>query len=189
MKSSAQHVTTTQTLWVVACTALALWVAACTAEAPADIQSDEDLAEFQQAIEAETAQVDGFVRKTQQGSNLTEFTLGWFVVNLLNQLCSQDQELFSYIHGDDHRSVENYLRNAFQAKPDEEIQGLGELAEHGHSATRLAARDALDALTHIPDTQSSAEAQATARRELRDILLRLKLRLNTVTLQAGSSTR
>lgn len=175
--------------WTAACAALTLWVAACAAEAPADIQSDEDLAEFRHAIEAETAQVDGFVRKTQQGGNLTEFTLGWFVVNLLNQLCSQDQELFAYVHGDDHRSIENYLRTTFQAKPDEEMQGLGEMAERGHPATRLAARDALDALTHIPDTQSSAETQATARRELKDILLRLKLRLNAVTAQAGSSTR
>jgi len=138
--------------------------------------SAEEREEFRQDMLANIDKVDIFLQKTRRGINLTEITLGWFAMILLNELSARDAGLHAHIHHDD-ANAELYLRNDFQPDPAREIAALDALARRGETDIRLAARDALVCLTTIPDPKSSEEQQREARTELIAALLTLKRHL------------
>jgi len=150
----------------------------CAAEPPKARQdvSMEEREEFLTEILADLDKVDTFLHKTQRGVNLSEFSLGWFAMILLNELCSQDQELFDHIHADG-RNVEGYLRTVFQNAPTTEIVIMGALARKGNRAVRLAARHTLEMLITIPDSKEPAGLQAQSRKGLIAALTDLKTSL------------
>lgn len=136
-----------------------------------DLQERE---EFRQDMLADIDKIDTFMQKTRRGTNLTEITLGWFVMILLNELSSQDPGLYTYIHHND-ANAEQYLRTNFQSDPAREIEAMAALArEEGNADIRLAAREALVCLTTIPDPRTSEAAQKDARTELAASLIKLK---------------
>ena len=139
----------------------------------------EEREEFRQDMLADIDKVETFVQKTRRGINLTEITLGWFVMILLNELSAHDAGLYAHIHHDD-ANAELYLRNDFQPGPAREIAALEALARQGEADIRLAARDALVCLTAIPDPKTSEGQQKEARTELTAALLSLKRHLNQI---------
>lgn len=152
----------------------------CAAPPPPPLaMTAEEREEFRQEILADIDKVETYLQKTRRGINLTEITLGWFVMILLNELSAHDAGLHAYIlHGDG--TTESYLRNEFRANPEREIATLGQLAYQGETDIRLAAREALVCLTTIPNPKSTEEEQRQARTELTAALLTLKRHLGRV---------
>jgi hypothetical protein len=168
--------------------AAALLIAALAACAPppppppatAAVELDrEEREEFRQDLLTDIDKVDIFLVKTRRGTNLTEITLGWFVMILLNELSGHDPGLYAHIHRDD-ANAEEYLRTNFQSDPAGEIAAMERLAREGESDIRLAVREALACLTSIPDPRSSEEAQRDARTELTASLIKLKRYLTRI---------
>jgi hypothetical protein len=141
--------------------------------------STEEHEEFRQDMLSDVEKVDIFLHKTRRGINLTEITLGWFAMILLNELSAHDAGLHAHIHHDDS-NAEFYLRTDFQADPQGQIAALDELARQGEPDIRLAAREALVCLTTIPSPKTSEEQQKAAREELAAALLKLKNHLNRI---------
>lgn len=141
--------------------------------------SAEEREEFRQDMLSDVEKVETFLQKTRRGINLTEITLGWFVMILLNELSAHDAGLHAYIHHDDNNS-ELFLRNDFQKDPKGQIAAMDELARQGETDIRLAVREALACLTTIPSPKTSDAQQKEARTELAATLLRLKSHLNRI---------
>ncbi len=162
--------------------AIVVGIAACgPQQPPSATATPEEISneriEFQQDIMADVDKIDTFIQKTQRGANLSEFTLGWFTMILLNELSSQDAGLFAHFHADG-MNVEYYLRHPFQKHPRDEIAALDTLAKDGgNPPARLAARHALEALTLIPDAKDPPNIQAQARKDLVVTLGHLKVAL------------
>ncbi|RAU20978.1 hypothetical protein CU669_15425 [Paramagnetospirillum kuznetsovii] len=156
---------------------------AADAGTPSSEVEDDEREEFQQEILSDIEKVDTFLQKTQRGVNLSEFTLGWFAMILINELCAQDQDLYDHVHAEG-RNVELYLRGPFQANPKGEIATLAILARKSNAPIRLAARHALQSLTTIPDSRDSAERQERSRADLYAALTKLKLELTRVAKEA-----
>ena len=152
----------------------------CTAPPPPPPEmSAEEREEFRQEMLANVDKVDTFLQKTRRGINLTEITLGWFTMILLNELSARDAGLHALIHHDDS-NAELYLRNNFQPDPAREIAVLDELSRQSEADIRLAAREALICLTTIPDPKSSDAQQKEARTDLTAALLKLKRLLGRI---------
>lgn len=146
--------------------------------------SQNEREEFQQEILADIDKVDTFILKTNRGVNLSEFSLGWFAMILLNELSAQDQELFDYIHTDG-RSVEAYLRTVFQNDPKSEVAYIGVMSLHGKRPIRLSARFTLEMLTTIPDAKDAPALQAKSRKDLAAVLNKLRAALDLVAAEAA----
>jgi hypothetical protein len=161
----------------------ALMVAAligCAAPPPPPPQmSAEEREEFRQEMLADMEKVETFLQKTRRGINLTEITLGWFTMILLNELSAHDAGLHAHILHDDG-TAESYLRRDFRANPEREIATLGQMAFLGEADIRLAAREALVCLTTIPNPKTSEAEQREARTELAAALLKLKRHLGRI---------
>lgn len=151
-------------------------------EAEPDLSDEQN--DFRDDLLSDIDKIDTFLQKTQRGNNPSEFTLGWFVMILLNELSSQDQALFDHLHANG-MNVELYLRGPFQSNPQREIAALEALAHTGNRNIRMAARWSLEALAHIPESKDSAETQALARKDLAAALGRLKGTLMRVAAEAG----
>ncbi|MBI3444702.1 MAG: hypothetical protein HY055_04955 [Magnetospirillum sp.] len=143
------------------------------AEPPAIVVSEEEREEFRQEILADMDKIDTFLQKSRRGVNISEMSLGWFVMILLNELSAQDGRLFDHIHHDD-ANAELYLRNDFQTNPAREIAAIDAMARDGRTSIRLAAREALICLTSLPDNNTPVEVQVETRTELVAALLRLR---------------
>jgi hypothetical protein len=164
-----------------------LVLAGCADEPPLPSSPEadsEEREEFHQEILSDIDKVDTFLQKTLRGVNLSEFTLGWFTMILLNELCAQDLDLYNHIHADE-RNVETYLRTAFQSDPKAEIAFMGALARKGRRSIRLSARYALEMLTTIPDVKASSALQAQSRKELASALYKLRAALVLVAAEAS----
>lgn len=159
-------------------------LAACAVPPPPPrALTDEEREEFRQEMLADIDKVDTFLSKTRRGANLSEITLGWFTMILLNELSARDEGLHARIHADDS-NAEEYLRTNVRDNTAGEIAALEELSRQAaHTEAediRMAAREALACLTTIPGSAKTAETQAAARAELTEDLLRLKMRLGRI---------
>lgn len=163
---------------------------ACAARAPseADIADAEIRAEFRDNLDSDIRRVQSLLDQTREGKNLSELTLGWFVLGLLSQLSGQDKELFQRFHPDDS-SIESYLRTRFRTHPDDEIAPL--LASRGapQPAVHLAAGYALQALTVIPDAKGTEAQQAECRTALAASLAALHASLIRARSEADAPSR
>lgn len=152
----------------------------CIAPPPPPPQlSAEEREEFRQEMLADIDKVDTFLQKTRRGINLTEITLGWFAMIVLNELSARDGGLHAHIHHDDG-NAELYLRNDFQPDPAREIAALDRLALQGERDIRLAARDTLVCLTTIPSPKTSEAQQQQARTDLIAALSALRRHLSLI---------
>lgn len=163
---------------------LLLVLAACAVPPPPDRPlSEEEREEFRQELLADIDKVDTFLSKTRRGANLSEITLGWFAMILLNELSARDEGLHAHIHADDS-NAEEYLRTNVRDNAAGEIAALEELSRRVANTEaediRMAAREVLACLTTIPGSAKTAEAQAAARTELTGDLLRLRMRLGRI---------
>lgn len=151
--------------------AILLMVVACTSPHPAAAPiSEEEAQDFKQTMATDSQTAGEYLRKTQNGKNITEFSLGWFVYNVLTELSSMDDGLDKQFNHD----VQSYLKTTFHDNPDSEIAKIDAMAKEGHTPIRLAARSALECLTHIPDSNEPPETQAEDRRQLAAALASLK---------------
>jgi hypothetical protein len=155
---------------------LGLASACSTAHPPPENSDPEELAAFRENIAVDVRKTGSFLYDAQRGSDLSEFALGWFVLILLNELASQDEDLYAHLH-DDGRVVETYLRNVFQERPQEEIAAITAMSRDGHRTIRLAAAQALEALRQLPD---SAAARPQVHRDLIASLAALKALLEQI---------
>jgi hypothetical protein len=137
---------------------------------------DEDTAEFRDTVAVETKTIAAMIADTKAGKNISEFRLGMFSMNLLNQLADRDPGLGAYFHRDG-RMMQSYLTDVFQYHSDEEMAHVAALAGDGKRATRESARYALEALRHIPNPSATAETQAEDRTALADALTELNTNL------------
>ncbi len=137
---------------------------------------DEDTAEFRDTVAVETKTIAAMIADTKAGKNVSEFRLGMFSMNLLNQLADRDPGLGVYFHRDG-RMMQSYLTDVFQYHSDEEMAHVAALAEDGKHATRQSARYTLEALRHIPKPSDPPQAQAEDRTALADALTELNTNL------------
>ncbi len=138
---------------------------------------DEDTAEFHDTIKTGTKTIDGIIADTKAGKNVSEFRLGMFSMSLLNTLSDRDPELGNYFHKDG-RMMQSYLTDIFQYHDADEIARITAMAQappdgKTKPAIRMAARDTLEALRHIPESKDPPEEQAKARKALIDTLTAL----------------
>lgn len=155
-------------------------LAACAAPPPPPASlTTEEREEFRQEMLANIDKVDTFLQKTRRGINLTEITLGWFAMILLDELGARDAGLHAHIHHDD-RNAELYLRNDFQTDPAREIATLETLAREGARDIRMAAREILACLITIPSHKTPEATQKAARMELAAALVRLRGHLEQI---------
>ncbi len=138
---------------------------------------DEDTAEFKDTVVTDMKTVEGILADTKAGRNVSEFRLGMFSMSLLNTLAERDQELGNYFHKDG-RTMQSYLTDQFQYHDGEEIAKITEMAQQPASAkvkpgVRMAAKDTLEALRHIPESKDPPEKQAESRKTLADTLTTL----------------
>ncbi|KIL99863.1 hypothetical protein CCC_02652 [Paramagnetospirillum magnetotacticum MS-1] len=164
---------------VLASLMVAVLMGCVTPPPPPPEMSAEEREEFRQDMLSDVEKVETFLQKTRRGINLTEITLGWFVMILLNELSGHDAGLYAHIHNDD-ANAEQYLRTNFQTDPAAEIAALTEMAREGEFEIRMAAREALICLTTIPNPKGTAAEQSDARGELTIALLKLKRHLNQI---------
>lgn len=133
---------------------------------------DEDTAEFRDTVAVESKTIAAMIADTKAGKNVSEFRLGMFSMNLLNQLADRDPGLGAYFHRDG-RMMQSYLTDVFQYHSDEEMAHMAALAADGKRATRQSARYALEALRHIPKPADPPETQAQDRTALAAALTEL----------------
>lgn len=138
---------------------------------------DEDTAEFHDTLMSDTKTIDGIIADTRAGRNVSEFRLGMFSMSLLNTLAERDPELGNYFHKDG-RTMQSYLTDQFQYHDADEIAHITAMAQAPQKGTakpevRMAARDTLEALRHIPEGKDPPEAQAAARKSLAETLTTL----------------
>ncbi len=155
-------------------------MAACAVPPPpAAHLTTEEREEFRQEMLANIDKVDTFLQKTRRGVNLTEITLGWFAMILLDELSARDGGLHAHIHRDD-RNAELYLRSDFQTDPAREIATLETMARQDATDIRMAAREVLACLTTIPSHKTPDATQRAARTELAGALVRLRGHLERI---------
>jgi hypothetical protein len=163
-------------------------LAGCAAPPPPPASlSTEEREEFRQEMLANIDKVDTFLQKTRRGVNLTEITLGWFAMILLDELSARDAGLHAHIHRDD-RNAELYLRNDFQTDPAREIATLETMARQGAGDIRMAAREVLACLTTIPSHKTPDATQKAARSELAAALVRLRGHLERIAANQRNQT-
>lgn len=136
-------------------------------------QSREEMEDFQQIMRDDANQVRKYISKTQDGKNISELTLGWFIYDILTELSSQDDALYKYFNND-NTDLQTYLKTCFHDHPLSEIAALDALAKQGHPTLRLSARYALETLRHVPDSDEPEETQIRDRRELAGALATLQ---------------
>lgn len=139
---------------------------------------DEETADFQDTVASGVKTVDGIIADTKAGKNVSEFRLGMFQMSLLNTLGEHDPGLGTYFHKDG-RTMQSYLTDVFQYHDADEITHVTAMAQapadaKTKPATRMAARDALESLRHIPEGKDPPEAQAKSRAALVEALTALK---------------
>ena len=173
-------------LWKIAVCGLGLMapLSACTvshssAVHTSSVEDDDDRAEFIGTLNRATSSIDGFVTDTSSGRNLSDFTLGLFVSNLLGILGERDPTLSEYLHRG-NRFIQDYLTDIFQYHADEEIASLDRQAESDNSPYAAAASRALEVLRHIPDGRTPSEQQAEERSALIEALTGLKEALEDI---------
>jgi hypothetical protein len=153
---------------------LVLLMGACgTAPRPTSDPSSEEMEDFRQVMQQNTAKLDEYLLKTKKGNNISELTLGWFTYDILTELSSQDDGLYDYFNKD-NGNIQVYLKTEFKDQPLDEIAKLETLAAQGHPTLRLAARYALETLRHIPDSSEAADIQERDRRDLAAAMLTLQ---------------
>ncbi|SEH44851.1 hypothetical protein [Magnetospirillum fulvum] len=158
---------------------LSLSVLACANTFPAP-NSDEETLE----VVFDVSSVSDFIRQTETGHNVSQFSLGWFIDTLLIDIASRDEELFRYFHRDG-LLMSSYLQTTFQSHPREEIATLLRMADDGNQTLRLAACHALGALLYIPNAKDPPAVQDNDRR----LLLGELTALRELQLQARDQAR
>jgi len=148
--------------------ALALSVIGCIGTFPGQEPEETEL-----EVVSDVASVSEFIRQTESGRNVSQFSLGWFIDTLLIDIASRDEELFHHFHRGG-LMMSSYLQTTFQNHPEQEIATLDRMAQEKNQTLRLAARHALGALMHIPNTKDSASVQANDRRLLLEELTALR---------------
>jgi len=132
-------------------------------------ESAEEAEDFRQTLLANSRAVEQMLQKTEAGENVSNFSLGWLVYNILTLVSGRDEELYRRFDGGG-RDVQIYLKTQFRTQPEQEIAALDALLAEEETALRLTARSALDALRHIPDPKDPPEAQKRDRAELAEAL-------------------
>ncbi len=146
---------------------------------PADAaDQDEDTADFRDSMKSDAQTIEGMIKDTQAGKNVSEFRLGMFSMNLLNELGDRDPGLGRYFH-QGGRTMQTYLTDVFQYHDAEEVAHVAAMAQEpkadgARPMVRLSAKDALEALRHIPASKDAPETQAKDRADLAQALTTLK---------------
>ena len=149
-----------------------------------DLDDQDEAAYFRSTIERAVTTLDGFILETREGKNLSDFTLGIFVMKLLGSLGRQDVEVSKHLHAGD-RFIEGYLVEVFQYHSEDEIRYFNELALQSTLPRtirlRLATAAALDVLRNIPDGKADQLRQQQDRLDLIKALTALKLHLSALS--------
>lgn len=138
-----------------------LTLASCQSAPPLDGLADpEVIADFRQNLEYDLQKVATSRDRTRQGKNLSEFSMGWLAYKILTEVASQDGELYAYLN-QDKRDITTYMDKVFRYHPAEEVAALDRLANQDteHRTVRLIARNALEALRHIPNGDEEVAIQ------------------------------
>jgi hypothetical protein len=149
----------------------------CAAPAAAS----EDAAAFRR----DAAKASEYLHETRNGENLSSVTLGWYVVGVLADLGKRDAEVSARVH-QGGRFIESYLINVFRHHPEQEVAAFDAMAARGGRNVRLAARQALEVLRHIPDSDHSPQKQARDRELLAQALESLRHWLNAAADEAAA---
>lgn len=123
---------------------------------------EDDALLFQNGINGSVIVLDNLIAQTRQGKNLSDMTLGMFVLRLLGTLGSQDTEISKHLHAGD-RFIEGYLTDVFQFHSETEIAFFMDLAKQTAIPKQMILREstanALDVLRNIPNGKSSQSQQ------------------------------
>jgi hypothetical protein len=156
-----------------AASCLAVTLSCTMAERPPTTQTPEEIAGFHQLLLDHARMLDKYILQSQHGSNVSEFSMGWIVYDILLMVNAQDDDLYDYFNSE-HINVETYLKTVFRDHPDQQIAGLDAMIDASPSTLRRIARQALDTLRHIPNGKEPPEIQARDRTALLQALVLLK---------------
>jgi hypothetical protein len=150
----------------------------CSSPIDAETLIDQEaLTEFRGNLIASSQKANDYLQKTLQGKNVSELTLGWFIYGILSDVEAQDQELYDFFNRD-NLDLRRYLETTFHNQPTVEIAAIDVMNNREPSTLRLIARDALEALRHIPDSSEAAAIQERDRHDLAEALRGLKSALD-----------
>lgn len=153
-------------------------VSACASPDRTIALDDPDEAEeFQHSLDQYASSVEHMLKETQQGENVSSFSLGMLSYNILTTVSSSDKYLRDYFNSGG-QDVQSYLKTRFQDRPEEEIAALDRMGDQDTSPLRVSARYTLEALTHIPNSSDPPAVQARSREELAVALKRTEMSLN-----------
>lgn len=144
-----------------------------------DTTLSDDEADFRDSIANSIGAIDRFCEQTQTGKNLSDYTLGLFVSNLLATLSGQDIKIANHIF-EGGRLTDSYLSEVFQYHPTMEIAYFDALESSANPAFHHAVARALDVLQYIPDPHSPEKKQASDRKMLLKSLTALKAELTKI---------
>jgi len=142
-----------------------------------DADAAEAAAEFRAALPAEVKTIAAIIADSKAGKNVSEFRMGMFSMNLLNQLSDQDAALGAYFHKDG-RTMQTYLTDVFQYHSEEEVARIAAMEKEGDKPVRQSAHYALEALRHIPEPKDPPADQEQDRKALIEALAALEASLN-----------
>ena len=141
------------------------------------LDDPEEAEDFQRSLDQYASSLDHMLKETQQGENVSSFSLGMLSYNILTTVSSSDKYLHDYFNAGG-QDVQAYLKTRFQDQPDEEIAALDRMGDQDSSPLRVSARYTLEALTHIPNSSDPPAVQQRSREELAVALKRTETSLN-----------
>jgi hypothetical protein len=162
--------------------------AVCGCAATESAEDREEAEYFRSELAASLGKVDTFLGPVSEDRDISEMGLGMFALSVINQMCSQDDELFRYVHAD-NRDTEGYLRGPFQADPDGEVKVIAAMAARGNATHRLPVMHVLDAVGNLPTAKAAPDFRQRLRKKLAASLTRLKAALRTALAEASPPPR
>jgi hypothetical protein len=164
----------------VRCIAITALLAVGACESPsrtASLDDDDDAAELHQSLDEYAASIQSLLQETQEGQNISSFSLGMLSYDILTTVSSADKTLYDYFTAGG-QDVQGYLKKRFQTQPELELAALDEMNPEGSSPLRSSARYTLEALTHIPNSVDPPAVQQRSREELANALKRTEVSLS-----------
>jgi hypothetical protein len=152
---------------------------------PKAFETPEDVKEFQDLMQSNVQVLTNYLQKTQQGQNVSEFTLGWLVYNILSTVAGHDQGLYDFFNLR-NSDLQIYLRTTFRQAPERQIEALDALRAQQDTPFRATARFALESLRHIPDSHDPPEVQRKDRQDLAEALIQT---IDSIALATEQSAR
>jgi len=130
---------------------------------PFDNEPGDEREEARRELTADIQKTESLLNLVRRGKNLSDMTVGMFVMHVLNEMTRDDADLSRFIHRGD-RTTQAYLEEVFRDHSENEVAAVEAMA--GSSFHRRSAACALETLRHIPNIREPFSAQERDRTDM-----------------------